>query len=90
VGTREVIHLLSYRHATHLDWCDSNGDQAPQNMLTEIPLVMSLPKQPARVWVASPDYRHGAPQEVEFEYNAGQLSFTLPALQYWTMIVIEN
>ena len=90
VGTRDVIHLLSYRNATHLDWCDSEGDQAPQSMLREIPVSFALTEAPKRVWVASPDYQHGAAQEVDFEYVGGQVKMNIPALQYWTMIVIEK
>ena len=90
VGSRDVIHLLSYRNATHLDWCDSDGNQATQSLLREVPVSFAADKQPVRIWVATPDDRHGAPQEVDFEYAAGQVTMTLPALQYWTMIVIEN
>jgi dextranase len=91
VGDRDVIHLLSYRNATHLDWCDSNGDQAPQTLITDIPVSVESDTQPLRVWVATPDYRQGAAQEItDWSYHAGKLSFTLPALQYWTMIVIEK
>lgn len=39
---------------------------------------------------ASPDYQHGAAQEVDFEYVGGQVKMNIPALQYWTMIVIEK
>jgi dextranase len=90
VGTRDVIHLLSYRNATHLDWCDSEGDQASQTMLQQIPISFAMPTQPARIWVASPDNQHGTAQEVDFEYLGGQVTMTIPALQYWTMIVIEK
>ena len=90
VGNRDVIHLLSYRNATHLDWCDTDADQAPQSMLREIPVSFALPEAPQRVWVASPDDQHGAAQEVEFEYVGGQVTMKIPALQYWTMIVIEK
>ena len=89
VGSRDVIHLLSYRNATHLDWCDSDGDQAPQSLLREIPISFTAAKQPTRILAATPDDRHGDAQEVDFEYTGGQVSITLPALQYWTMIVVE-
>ena len=89
VGSRDVIHLLSYRNATHLDWCDSDGDQAPQSLLREIPISFTAAKQPTRILAATPDDRQGNAQEVDFEYTGGQVSITLPALQYWTMIVVE-
>jgi len=90
VGERDIVHLLSYRHATHLDWCDSDGDQAPQTLITGIPVSFDMEVEPTRVWVASPDYQQGAPQEVDFSYEGGKLSLTVPAIQYWTMIVIEK
>ena len=86
----DVIHLLSYRNATHLDWCDSDGDQAPQSLIKNIPVSFAVSAEPSRVWVATPDDRQGAAQEVEWEYGGGQLTITLPALQYWTMIVVEK
>ena len=86
----DVIHLLSYRNATHLDWCDSDGDQAPQSLVKDIPVSFAVSAQPSRVWVATPDYQQGAAQEVEWEYSGGQLTLTVPAIQYWTMIVVEK
>ena len=90
VGSRDVIHLLSYRNAKHLDWCDTNGDQPAQSLLTDIPLSIDLSARPQRVWVATPDYRQGAAQTVDWEYADGKLTFNLPALQYWTIIVVEK
>lgn len=89
VGSRDVIHLLSYRHATHLDWCDTDGDQAPQPLLRDVPVTFAADKQPSRIWVATPDDRQGDALEVDFDYASGMVSLTIPALQYWTMIVIE-
>ena len=43
-----------------------------------------------RVWVASPDYQGGAMQEItDYTLTSSTLRLTLPALQFWTMIVIE-
>ena len=43
-----------------------------------------------RLWVASPDYMGGAVQEItDYSFSPGVLRFTLPALQFWTMIVVE-
>lgn len=89
VGTRDVIHLLSYRKATHLDWCDTDGDQAAQTLIRDIPISFTVTAQPSRIWVASPDYQQGASQQLEYNYSAGKVSLTIPALQYWTMLVVE-
>lgn len=90
VGSHDIIHLLSYRNATHLDWCDTNANQNEPDKLTNLHIALACSAQPKRVWVASPDDKHGAPQEVEWDYSGGQLSLTLPALHYWTMIVLEK
>ena len=90
IGNYDVIHLLSYRNATHLDWCDTDGDQAAETFLTDIPVSLAVSSKPTRVWVATPDWQQGAAVEPDWKYEAGTLTLTLPALQYWTMIVVEK
>jgi dextranase len=90
VGNRDVIHLLSYRNATHLDWCDTDGDQGEPDMLTGLKIRIQADQCPSRVWVASPDYWQGAAIEREFDYADGYVSITLPAWKYYTMIVFEK
>ena len=67
-----------------------SGDQAAQTLLTDVPVSLELSAQPARVWVASPDWQQGAAIEPDWSYTGGALTLTLPALQYWTMLVIEK
>ena len=43
-----------------------------------------------RLWVATPDALGGAPQELAFQESGGYVTFTLPSLKYWTMIVVEK
>ena len=90
IGNYDVIHLLSYRNATHLDWCDTDGDQAAETFLTDIPVSLAVSSKPTRVWVATPDWQQGVAIEPDWTYDAGTLSVTLPALQYWTMLVVEK
>ena len=89
VGERDAIHMLSYRNATHLDWCDTNGDQGEPDLINDMDVTISLPRQPVRVWFASPDYLQGAAIEMDFDYANGKLSLILPALKYHSMIVCE-
>ena len=89
VGERDVIHMLSYRNATHLDWCDTNGDQGEPDLINDMDVTISLSRQPVRVWFASPDYLQGAAIEMDFDYANGKLSLVLPALKYHSMIVCE-
>ena len=89
VGNSDVIHLLSYRNATHLDWCDSDGDQAEPDMLSALPIRVAAGQQPQKVWFASPDYMQGASIELDFTYSGGQVLLTLPAMKYYSMLVFE-
>ena len=89
VDGKDIIHLLSYRNATHLDWCDTNGDQGEPDRLADMKIKVATSKQPSRVWCASPDDQQGAAIELEFSYSGGQVELTLPAMKYYTMLVFE-
>ncbi|MNC16286.1 Endoglucanase precursor [compost metagenome] len=43
-----------------------------------------------KVYAASPDADHGLSQELDYDWDGGQLRIELPALQYWTMIYIDK
>ena len=89
VGNDDIIHLLSYRNATHLDWCDTNGDQGEPDRLDNLAVRVAAAAQPNRVWFASPDYAQGAAIELEFTYAGGQVELTLPSMKYYSMLVFE-
>ena len=42
-----------------------------------------------KIWVASPDFHAGASQELSFEQKDGTVTFILPLLKYWSMLVME-
>ena len=60
------------------------------NVLLNKKIVLDDATSVSRIWVASPDYLGGAPQEVVFFQREGKVSFTLPSLAYWTMVVVEH
>jgi dextranase len=39
--------------------------------------------------MASPDINGGVSQQISFTQSGNAVSFTLPSLQYWDMIVAE-
>lgn len=102
VEGRKVIHLLNFctpadskvsDPAYLLCWHDRDGLRPWPTEHNELSLTISglsgLGKNP-RVWVASPDYLGGAVQEItEFSSTSTSVRFTLPALQFWSMIVVE-
>lgn len=89
VDGKTVIHLLNFRDADSLSWRDTDGTMPEPRQLTQISIGLNSNLAISRIWVASPDRHAGAPEELAFEQKDGQVTFTLPALKYWDMIVIE-
>ena len=54
-----------------------------------VPLKLNVAGKVSKVWVATPDAHAGASQELAFEQKDGAITFTLPSLKYWSMIVME-
>ena len=88
-GTRQIVHLLNYRQANSLSWRDIDGTMPAPVELKALPLSVKTTAAVHRVWAATPDALGGAPVDLSFSQHDGVLTFTLPSLKYWTMIVIE-
>ena len=89
VGGKQVVHLLNFLSANSLSWRDLNGTMPEPRLVTKVPLKLNVAGKVSKVWVATPDVHAGASQELAFEQKDGAITFTLPSLKYWTMIVIE-
>ena len=91
-GKTSVVHLLNYTNAIHLDWCDTNADQQEQDLIENKEIELSIDRRSGTiksVWCASPDFDFGVARTLEFTQNSDKIKLTLPALKYWTMIVVE-
>ncbi len=88
-----VVSLLNYTDAVHLDWCDSNADQAEQKLIEGKTISLKINDGPSgtpkAVWFATPDANYGVSQSLDFTLEGGQINITLPSLKYWSMIVVE-
>lgn len=102
VEGRRVIHLLNFCTQESskitdpnylLCWHDRDGIRPWPIEHRDLSLTISGLSgmgNSCRVWVASPDYLGGAVQEItDCTLSSNTLHLTLPALQFWTMIVIE-
>ncbi len=89
VGNSRVINLLNFRNVDDMSWRDYNGDRRAPALALDIPVSVTVSTPVTRVWVATPDYHGGAVQELAFTLSGNTLTFTVPQLRYWTMIVIE-
>lgn len=88
VDGKQVVHLLNFLSADNLSWRDLNGTMPQPRLVTDIPLKLAVSGKVGKIWVASPDAHAGASLELAFEQKDGAVSFTLPSLKYWTMIVV--
>ncbi len=89
LGTAEVIHLINFANATSFDWRDTNGTQAAPKTFQNISYILTTGKKVKNLWMASPDINGGVAQQLPFTTSGNTISFTLPSLQYWDMIVAE-
>lgn len=89
MGTRQVIHLINFANAASFDWRDTNGSQSTPNTFQNISFILSTGKKVTKLWMASPDINGGALQSISFTQSGNAISFTLPSLQYWDMIVAD-
>lgn len=89
VEGKKVIHLLNFRNIDNLSWRDLDGERPAPRLTLNTPLSVSCNEKVTKVWTASPDNHGGAVQELPFTQKDGKLTFTLPSLKYWSMIVIE-
>ena len=86
---RQVIHLINFTNATSLNWRDNTGTQAVPKSFQNVSLKLSTLKTVKKIWIASPDSNNGTPVALKFTQASGSVSFELPGLKYWEMIVVE-
>ena len=89
IGKTDVIHFLNYTNAVHLDWCDTDGDQAEPSLIESAKMKVKANGTVKAVWVASPDVNGGVSGTLNFTQNGTDIEVELPSLKYWTMIVVE-
>jgi len=89
LGTKQVIHLINFTNANSLQWRDTNGTQVKPVTITNPGFTFTAAKTVKRIWMASPDINNGASADVTFTQSGGQVTFNVPSLQYWYMIVVE-
>jgi len=88
-GNGQVIHLLNFSDATTLNWRDASGTQPYPHVIKNWQLQIGTTKAVKKVWYASPDYQYGSSVSLPFTQSGATLTFTLPEMQYWGMIVLE-
>lgn len=84
----ETLSLVNFVGLKESDW-NQPAAHAP-TPLSSVRVTIPVERPVARVWFASPDDETTTPaQALTYSVRDGRLSFTLPRLDYWTMIVLE-
>jgi dextranase len=89
IGARQIIHLINFSQANSLNWRDASGTQPVPDAIINGGLSLITSKEVKAVWFASPDVDFGAPRQIAFAQSGDVLSFSLPSLKYWDMVVVE-
>jgi dextranase len=89
VDSRHVYHLLNFVNANSLDWRDNSGTQNEPSVIQDLPLSFESTDAVVHLWAASPDSENGAPIDLPFVQQDNTVTFTLPVIKYWTMVVVE-
>ena len=89
VNGKEVIHLLNFRNASDLNWRDYEGKRSAPMQASNVTTTVTTTKTVKKVWCATPDKHGGVPVQLEFVQSGNQVKFTVPSINYWTMLVIE-
>jgi dextranase len=88
-ANRQVLHFINFTNASSLEWRDKNGMQKAPNAITEAAINFTTSRNVRKVWLASPDEASGVARELAFTKSGNTVSFTLPSLKYWDMVVVE-
>lgn len=86
---RQVIHLINFTNAQTLEWRDNEGIQAPPVVVNDAKVYLTTEQTVKKLWIASPDVAGGVGRELNFRQTGNKVSFALPELLYWNMLVIE-
>ncbi|GGJ47336.1 glycoside hydrolase family 66 protein [Deinococcus roseus] len=87
LGNGQVFHLINLMQSPAPIWKFAQPDLKVQH---NIQVQVQRSKPVGSVWVASPDQHNGSPIELKFTQSGSTVTFTVPELNVWTMIVLED
>ena len=86
---KQLIHFVNFSNSTTQEWRDKNGIQVMPATIKDAKLLLTIPSTVKKIWVATPDFAGGASRQLNFNQVGNKVSFILPELRYWDMVVIE-
>lgn len=89
IDNTQVIHLINFIDSRTQNWRDNTGIQVDPTLIKDTKLVLTSDAAVKKIWVASPDVIGGASRSLNFVQSGNKVSFMLPELKYWSMVVVE-
>ncbi len=86
---KQLIHFVNFTNSTTQEWRDKNGIQVMPATIKDAKLLLTTTSTVKKIWVATPDFVGGASRLLNFNQVGNKVSFILPELRYWDMVVIE-
>jgi dextranase len=84
---QQIFNLINLVSANTLNWNDPKDNQSPPTVVQNLQLSFQISGYVTQLFAASPDWNNGVPVALAFTQHDSVISFTLPALNYWSMIV---
>lgn len=89
INTTQVIHFINFTNSKTQQWRDNTGIQTTPIIIKDAKLVFTSTTPVKKIWIASPNFIGGASRSLNFAQIGTKVSFILPELQYWDMVVVE-
>jgi dextranase len=89
VGSSQIIHLINFKDSKTTSWRDNTGIQIAPALIKDAQLLLASDAAVKKIWMASPDIIGAASRSINFAQSGNKVSFILPELKYWSMIVVE-
>ncbi|MFY9152096.1 MAG: glycoside hydrolase family 66 protein [Prolixibacteraceae bacterium] len=89
VENTQVIHLINFTNSATQKWRDNAGIQTEPVLIKDAKLILTSDAAVKKIWMASPDVIGGASRSLNFVQTGNKVSFVLPELKYWDMLVVE-
>lgn len=89
IDNSQVIHFVNFTNSTTQQWRDNKGIQVMPVLIKDAKLMLTTDQTVKKIWVATPDFVGGASRTLNFAQIGNKVSFILPELRYWEMVVVE-
>jgi dextranase len=89
VDNKQIIHFINFTNSTTQKWRDNTAIQVMPALIKDAKLAFATDSKVKKMWIATPDFVGGASRSLNFAQIGNKVSFTLPELRYWDMVVVE-